>query len=460
MTHEVFISYSKQDAGVAQKVLKGLESQGIACWMAPRDIEPGQTWSTGIERAIKSSRVMVVIYSSNIFKSKYVQREIQLAVDREVIIIPFRIEKVDPAEGFELYLSSTQWLDAYTPPLEAHIRELVRIVGQFTRPVQLPSRILPSKRRLPIRLWLTIGLLAVLTVAFFQIARYLSRGINFPDFPFINRPTETQTIDPATLTVEITPTAVVSTTTPAPTPTATEPVHTPSPTNTATPTRPTETPQPTESTVPSLTATPAPEWITEFADPILADIANRSPDVEDDFEQSSKQWNLDPWCGERRLKLENGRLFISDCHASHRKVSFDDFVLEVSAQFIQDADDGQLGFQFRGIEKNHCTFKFSLDGNVYAGCGEFLNGEIVMFGSEHFGDIGYVGYDRVVKLRLIAKGDRFAFYVDEKPLGYFESRYLNTGGFEIGGITTTGGATFTGAFDDFKAWNITDLEIP
>ncbi len=45
MTHEVFISYSKQDAGVAKKFLKGLESPGISCWMAPRDIEPGQTWS-------------------------------------------------------------------------------------------------------------------------------------------------------------------------------------------------------------------------------------------------------------------------------------------------------------------------------------------------------------------------------------------------------------------------------
>ncbi len=41
MPKQVFISYSTADTTITEQIRDQLETQGIACWMAPRDIAPG-----------------------------------------------------------------------------------------------------------------------------------------------------------------------------------------------------------------------------------------------------------------------------------------------------------------------------------------------------------------------------------------------------------------------------------
>src|ERR1700738_1390409 len=43
MAHDVFISHSTRDKTVADSVCSTLESVGIHCWMAPRDVRPGRS---------------------------------------------------------------------------------------------------------------------------------------------------------------------------------------------------------------------------------------------------------------------------------------------------------------------------------------------------------------------------------------------------------------------------------
>jgi len=57
-----------------------------------------------------------------------VNNEIERAVSHRITILPFRIEKVQPSEDLELFISSCHWLDAYTPPLDAKIAQLVAAV--------------------------------------------------------------------------------------------------------------------------------------------------------------------------------------------------------------------------------------------------------------------------------------------------------------------------------------------
>jgi hypothetical protein len=49
MTSQVFISYSSKDKAIADTICQWLESAGIPCWMAPRNIEFGSDW-TGHQR--------------------------------------------------------------------------------------------------------------------------------------------------------------------------------------------------------------------------------------------------------------------------------------------------------------------------------------------------------------------------------------------------------------------------
>ena len=131
MAHDVFVSYSNKDKPVADAVVAGLENSGIRCWVAPRDITPGSSWGEAIISAIEGSRFMVIILSGNSNQSKQVVREVERAVANSVIIIPFRIENINPTGAMAYFLSTEHWLDAITPPLERHIEMLQSTLQLF-----------------------------------------------------------------------------------------------------------------------------------------------------------------------------------------------------------------------------------------------------------------------------------------------------------------------------------------
>lgn len=122
--HDVIISYATIDKPTADAVCAGLEGSRIRCWIAPRDVPPGDNYAESIVKAIESSRILVLIFSSNANDSPHVLRELSLAVSRGVIIIPFRIEATLPSRAMEYFINIPHWLDAVTPPLEQHIKEL------------------------------------------------------------------------------------------------------------------------------------------------------------------------------------------------------------------------------------------------------------------------------------------------------------------------------------------------
>jgi hypothetical protein len=75
MESKVFISHSSNDRAIADVICKRLESAGIKCWIAPRDIEAGSDWTEGIIEGIDSCRVFVLIFSGNANVSEHVRRE-------------------------------------------------------------------------------------------------------------------------------------------------------------------------------------------------------------------------------------------------------------------------------------------------------------------------------------------------------------------------------------------------
>src|SRR5579871_1800231 len=126
MAHDVFISHSSTDKPAADAVCALLESDGIRCWIAPRDIQAGVSYASALIDAINASRAMVLIFSGAANGSPQIEREIERAANRRIPILPFRIEDVTPEHGLEYFLSTPHWLDAFTPPLEEHIRELAK----------------------------------------------------------------------------------------------------------------------------------------------------------------------------------------------------------------------------------------------------------------------------------------------------------------------------------------------
>lgn len=141
--HDVFVSYSTHDKPVADAIVSRLEQAGIRCWVAPRDIIPGRVWGEAILHAIEATRLMVVVMSGAANGSRQVVREVERAVANDVVVIPFRIESVEPTGAMAYFLASEHWLDAMTPPLESHIAQLVVVVQALLgsiSPAEAPAR--------------------------------------------------------------------------------------------------------------------------------------------------------------------------------------------------------------------------------------------------------------------------------------------------------------------------------
>ncbi|MGH9775002.1 MAG: toll/interleukin-1 receptor domain-containing protein [Candidatus Acidiferrales bacterium] len=129
MAHDVFISHSSKDKTVADAVCTTLEQHKIRCWIAPRDIEPGQEWGESIIDAIQGSLVMILIFSASANDSPQIRREVERAVNKSVIIVPLRIEDVALTKSLRYFIASVYLLDALTPPLESHLEPRAGVVG-------------------------------------------------------------------------------------------------------------------------------------------------------------------------------------------------------------------------------------------------------------------------------------------------------------------------------------------
>ncbi len=151
MAHDVFISYSSKDKTIADAVCARLEARGIRCWIAPRDVQPGQPYGSEIIDAIHASKAMVLVFSANANASPHIPKEIERAVSHGVSVIPLRVEAVMPGKALDYFISSVHWLDAITPPLESHLESLANTIltllpeeRKVVPPPPIPDPIVPG----------------------------------------------------------------------------------------------------------------------------------------------------------------------------------------------------------------------------------------------------------------------------------------------------------------------------
>ncbi|EJX07214.1 Sel1 domain protein repeat-containing protein [gut metagenome] len=124
----VFISYSSANKAIADATCHILEESGISCWIAPRNIVPGNTWAGNIVQAIRNCSLMVLIYSQQSNNSSQVANEVDKAFCRGKVIIPFLVDDTPMNDDFEYYLSRKHWLVAY-PDYKEMLTPLVEAVA-------------------------------------------------------------------------------------------------------------------------------------------------------------------------------------------------------------------------------------------------------------------------------------------------------------------------------------------
>ncbi len=108
---QIFISYAREDEATALELKNKLRGAGFNTWMDKECILPGQNWDFEIRKAIKKSRIMIILFSNNsVRKRGYIQREFKLALDvleeipeDEVFVIPVRLNNCQIPQSFKKF---------------------------------------------------------------------------------------------------------------------------------------------------------------------------------------------------------------------------------------------------------------------------------------------------------------------------------------------------------------------
>jgi formylglycine-generating enzyme required for sulfatase activity len=135
--HHVFISHARvkddsTDFKINRKVVdiicSALKSEDINYWIDYQYIYGGDKLPEEIKKAIKKSKVMILIVSSEADKSKWVKREVYYADNLDLYIVPFSIREPCPEEDFEFFLSDRVWIYSSTTPSKSDLDKLIKAV--------------------------------------------------------------------------------------------------------------------------------------------------------------------------------------------------------------------------------------------------------------------------------------------------------------------------------------------
>lgn len=238
--------------------------------------------------------------------------------------------------------------------------------------------------------------------------------------PFLPQPT------PTSIPIPLTKTAV--------------PSSTPTAGSTSTPPF-TPTPQPTN------TSTPQPGWVTYFAQPILDAIAEQTPSYQDDFGPGSAGWEKDYCPGS--METVAGELVITNCRVFRPNTDWTDFALAVDMHFLKTTvSSSELALHFRDLgNSGHELILYHNGSLAISFTKAHGNSTRVEFSESVLSD------DQTHSILLIAKGNRFALYLDGQPLYYGENNEY------LFGRTVFFSEPGAAAIDNLRIWDISKIPI-
>jgi hypothetical protein len=109
----VFLSYADSDREIVRKVADALQERGIRVWFDEFSVKIGGNWLREIERGLDSADFVLFFISPSSVQEKWAQREIQVALHRQVsgergaVILPILLAQAEVPP----LLRNIQWLD-------------------------------------------------------------------------------------------------------------------------------------------------------------------------------------------------------------------------------------------------------------------------------------------------------------------------------------------------------------
>ena len=139
MQKKIFISCSSKDHKAALTICGAIEARGYPCWISSRDVGPGENFQGEIVRAIRDAGLMVLVFSANANASAEITKEIALASQNRLLVIPVRIEDVLPNEELSYEFATRQWIDVFDN-WERAIQQLLAQIAKVLPPESVTAK--------------------------------------------------------------------------------------------------------------------------------------------------------------------------------------------------------------------------------------------------------------------------------------------------------------------------------
>lgn len=135
MNYDVFISYSRKDIGIADRICSAFDRVGVTYFIDRQGIGGGLEFPDAIANAIVNCHVVLFLASINSYTSKFTNSEITFAFNKKEknSIIPYRIDNSDMPIGLQFVFSSINWRSLEEHPIEpVLVNDILKMLGRPT----------------------------------------------------------------------------------------------------------------------------------------------------------------------------------------------------------------------------------------------------------------------------------------------------------------------------------------
>ena len=115
--YDVFISYSRKDSAIADKICSAFDQAGITYFIDREGIKIEKDYIEKIAKEIDGSKMVLFLASATSYISKYVRIELQYAFDNDVLIHPYQIDNAAIARKYRMLLSGPNWYNINEHPI-------------------------------------------------------------------------------------------------------------------------------------------------------------------------------------------------------------------------------------------------------------------------------------------------------------------------------------------------------
>ncbi|MBE6763669.1 MAG: toll/interleukin-1 receptor domain-containing protein [Ruminococcaceae bacterium] len=123
----VFVSYKSEVQTLSLAFVKRLESIGIDCWIACRDIHLGTDYVDEIPQAIDDCHFFLLVLSENVEASPWVKSELKQAISSGKFILPVMIEEFALSPSYSFMLQNYQIFPYFALP-DQTFREITQCI--------------------------------------------------------------------------------------------------------------------------------------------------------------------------------------------------------------------------------------------------------------------------------------------------------------------------------------------